>query len=134
MSLEIKVGYNEKDEIKKLFSEYTNMLIENEPGMAKYLKLQDYDYELSHLENKYGMPEGRLYIAYVKKVIPFNKADIHLKIHLVNSALDYDWIWNGDTDYFIGCYIPKYDNHLVWFARTKYGLVWIFNLIGREDC
>ena len=43
MSLEIKVGYNEKDEIKKLFSEYTNMLIENEPGMAKYLKLQDYD-------------------------------------------------------------------------------------------
>ena len=65
MSLEIKVGYNEKDEIKKLFSEYTDMLIENEPGMAKYLKLQDYDYELSHLENKYGMPEGRLYIAYV---------------------------------------------------------------------
>lgn len=77
---------------------------------------------------------SRLYKAYVKKVIPFNKADIHLKIHLVNSALDYDWIWNGDTDYFIGCYIPKYDNHLVWFARTKYGLVWIFNLIGREDC
>lgn len=33
---------------------------------------------------------SRLYKAYV---IPFNKADIHLKIHLVNSALDYDWIW-----------------------------------------
>ena len=49
------------------------------------------------------------------------KADIHLKIHLVNSALDYNWIWNGDTDYFIGCYIPKYDNHLVWFARTVNG-------------
>lgn len=29
-------------------------------------------------------------VAYIKKVIPFNKAD--LKIHLVNSALDYDWI------------------------------------------
>ena len=64
---------------------------------------------------------SRLYKAYVKKVIPFNKADIHLKIHLVNSALDYDWIWNGDTDYFIGCYIPEYDDHLIWFARTKYG-------------
>ena len=64
---------------------------------------------------------SRLYKAYVKKVIPFNKADIHLKIHLVNSAFDCSWIWNGDTDYFIGCYIPKYDNHLVWFARTKYG-------------
>lgn len=34
---------------------------------------------------------SRLYKAYVKKVIPFNKADIHLKIYLVNSALD--WIW-----------------------------------------
>lgn len=56
---------------------------------------------------------SRLYKAYVKKVIPFNKADIHLKIHLVNSALDYNWIWNGDTDYFVGCYIPNYDNHLV---------------------
>lgn len=32
---------------------------------------------------------SRLYKAYVKKVIPFNKADIHLKIHLVNSALDW---------------------------------------------
>lgn len=64
---------------------------------------------------------SRLYKAYIKKVIPFNKADIHLKIHLVNSALNCSWIWNGDTDYFIGCYIPKYDNHLIWFARTKYG-------------
>lgn len=64
---------------------------------------------------------SRLYKAYIKKVIPFNKADIHLKIHLVNSALNCSWIWNGDTDYFIGCYIPEYDNHLIWFARTKYG-------------
>lgn len=64
---------------------------------------------------------SRLYKAYVKKVIPFNKANIHLKIHLVNSALDYDWIWNGDTDYFVGCYIPRYDNHLVWFTRTVNG-------------
>lgn len=64
---------------------------------------------------------SRLYKAYIKKVIPFNKADIHLKIHLVNSALNCSWIWNGDTDYFIGCYIPEYDDHLIWFARTKYG-------------
>lgn len=64
---------------------------------------------------------SRLYKAYVKKVIPFNRADIHLKIHLINSALNCSWIWNGNTDYFIGCYIPKYDNHLIWFARTKYG-------------
>lgn len=36
---------------------------------------------------------SRLYKAYIKKVIPFNKADIHLKIHLVNSALNCSWIW-----------------------------------------
>ena len=41
---------------------------------------------------------SRLYKAYVKKIIPFNKADIHLKIHLVNNALN-----------------------CIWFARTKYG-------------
>lgn len=34
---------------------------------------------------------SRLYKAYIKKVIPFNKADIHLKIHLVNSALNCSW-------------------------------------------
>lgn len=31
-------------------------------------------------------------VGYIKKVIPFNKADIHLKIHLVNSALNCSWI------------------------------------------
>ena len=29
--------------------------------------------------------------------------------------------YKHSTDYFIGCYIPRYDNHLIWFARTKYG-------------
>lgn len=44
-----------------------------------------------HLVDYIKCSPSRLYKAYVKKVIPFNKADIHLKIHLVNSALDYDW-------------------------------------------
>lgn len=65
--------------------------------------------------------KGRMYKAYVKKIIPFNKADIHLKIHLVNNSLRYDWIWNGCTDYFIGCYIPKYDDNIIWFARNMEG-------------
>lgn len=64
---------------------------------------------------------SRLYKAYVKKVIPFNKADIHL----INSALNCSWI--------LTILQVKYDNHLIWFARTKYGSVWIFNLIGKED-
>lgn len=78
---------------------------------------------------------SRLYKAYVKKVIPFNRADIHLKIHLINSALNCSWIWNGDTDYFIGCYILN--TTIILFGLQElnmvHGLVWIFNLIGRED-
>lgn len=65
MNLELKLAYDEKDEIKKLFTEYTNMLIETNPQMAIYLEIQNYDDELLHLEKKYGIPDGRLYIAYI---------------------------------------------------------------------
>ena len=65
MNLELKLAYEEKDEIKKLFTEYTNMLIETNPQMAIYLEIQNYDDELLHLEKKYGIPDGRLYIAYI---------------------------------------------------------------------
>lgn len=64
---------------------------------------------------------SRLYKAYVKKIIPFNKANIYLKIAFITNAIDYDWIYTGDTPYFIGCYIPNYDKHLIWFAKTKWG-------------
>ncbi|WP_455541913.1 GNAT family N-acetyltransferase [Intestinibacter sp.] len=65
MSLELKLAYDEKYEIKKLFSQYTNMLIETNPKMAIYLEIQNYDDELEHLETKYGTPDGRLYIASI---------------------------------------------------------------------
>lgn len=65
MNLELKLAYDEKDEIKKLFTEYTNMLVETNPQMAIYLEIQNYDDELLHLEKKYGIPDGRLYIAYI---------------------------------------------------------------------
>lgn len=65
MFLELKLAYDKKDEIKKLFSEYTNMLIETNPQIAIYLEIQNYDDELLDLEKKYGLPNGRLYIAYI---------------------------------------------------------------------
>ncbi|MCI6737372.1 MAG: GNAT family N-acetyltransferase [Intestinibacter sp.] len=65
MSIKMKLAYDEKAEVKKLFSEYTNMLVEADPDMAIYLEIQNYDDELEHLEKKYGLPEGRLYIIYV---------------------------------------------------------------------
>jgi len=60
---ELVPGYEYPEEIRELFSEYTNMLIENDPSFAKYLEIQNYDAELSDLTVKYGLPDGRLYIA-----------------------------------------------------------------------
>lgn len=58
-------AYGYQDDIRELFSEYTNMLTENDPAFSKYLALQNYDSELRHLEDKYGLPDGRLYIIRV---------------------------------------------------------------------
>ena len=64
MDIKTVYGYEHKEEIKTLFGEYTNMLVENESGFKDYLKIQNYDEELEHLESKYGLPYGRLYLVY----------------------------------------------------------------------
>ncbi len=63
--MEIKiVSTYDREEIGALFSEYTEMLIKGAPSIKEYLEIQNYDEELTHLEDKYGLPEGRLYVAY----------------------------------------------------------------------
>lgn len=64
MKIEIIPAYQHKQEIKTLFSEYTDMLIAGDSSFQKYLEMQHYDEEIEHLERKYGMPFGRLYLAY----------------------------------------------------------------------
>lgn len=64
MDIELVPAYLHKEEVKTLFSEYTNMLIEGDPSFKEYLKVQNYDEELEDLEMKYGMPTGRLLLAY----------------------------------------------------------------------
>lgn len=64
MSLKIIPAYNHPQEVGDLFSEYTKMLIDEDPTFQDYLGLQDYEEELKHLEVKYGMPSGRLYLAF----------------------------------------------------------------------
>lgn len=63
MSLELLHAYDHPEEVAALFSEYTDMLIAGDPTFKKYLEIQNYDDELSHLEVKYGLPHGRLYLA-----------------------------------------------------------------------
>lgn len=64
MELKILPAYDFPNEIRILFSEYTKMLIAGDSSFQKYLELQNYDEELEHLDLKYGLPDGRLYIAF----------------------------------------------------------------------
>ncbi len=64
MSLEIVLAYDRADEVRKLFAEYMAMLLEGDPTFAKYLTIQNYDDELKDFRDKYGLPDGRLYLAY----------------------------------------------------------------------
>ena len=57
-------AYAYKDEVKELFSEYTQMLIEGDSQFKEYLEIQNYDAELEDLEYKYALPYGRLYLVY----------------------------------------------------------------------
>ncbi len=64
MSVRLMLAYNFHQKVRSLFSEYTDMLMEGESSFGQYLAIQNYDDELEHLEKKYGLPEGRLYLAY----------------------------------------------------------------------
>ncbi|MCI9422965.1 GNAT family N-acetyltransferase [Lachnospiraceae bacterium WCA-9-b2] len=64
MGLEFVPAYGYPKEVGELFSEYTDMLIAGDPSFKEYLDIQNYDEELEHLESKYGLPYGRLYLVY----------------------------------------------------------------------
>ena len=63
MNFQIISAYDHTEDIKNLFKEYTDMLIEGDPVFARYLDMQNYDDELKDLSAKYGEPHGRLYLA-----------------------------------------------------------------------
>lgn len=69
MNLELKQAYPYPEEVKNLFEEYTGILIEGDSRFQNYLQLQNYAQELDHLEEKYGLPDGRLYLAYCDGVL-----------------------------------------------------------------
>ena len=69
MNIRIVYGYDYKDEIKSLFTEYTEYLVENDVEFKKYLEIQKYDNEIENLEDKYGVPWGRLYIAFYENQV-----------------------------------------------------------------
>lgn len=64
MSIEIRLAYNEIEKVQELFDEYTKMLVESNSDFKVYLEFQNYSKELDNLNEKYGPPNGRLYIAF----------------------------------------------------------------------
>ena len=64
MGIKMVYAYDHTEEVSQLFTEYTDMLIENDSSFQKYLDIQNYSDEMEHLESKYGLPEGRLYLDY----------------------------------------------------------------------
>lgn len=63
MPITIILAYDRPDVIRELFTEYTAMLVENDPAFGAYLEIQNYGKEIEDLSYKYGLPQGRLYLA-----------------------------------------------------------------------
>lgn len=62
--LELTLAYDLPEKIVPLFTEYTDMLVQEDPSFRHYLDIQHYDDEVRDLRMKYGLPSGRLYLAH----------------------------------------------------------------------
>jgi len=62
-AVELMLGYDFPEEILRLFTEYTDMLVRLDPVFQQYLDIQHYEEEIRDLTVKYGLPDGRLYLA-----------------------------------------------------------------------
>ena len=62
MEWSILPGYAREEEIRELFTEYTDMVLAGDPAFAGYLARQHYEDELAHPARKYAPPHGRLYL------------------------------------------------------------------------
>ncbi len=64
-SVSLIPAFDRRNELIPLYEEYAAMLLETDPIFAKSLAQQNYDEEIRHLEDKYGLPQGRIYLVYV---------------------------------------------------------------------
>lgn len=62
--LVIEPAYERLDEVRALIIEYMDWLATEQTGLDECLARQSYDDELDHLGRKYGMPQGRLFVAH----------------------------------------------------------------------
>lgn len=69
VEVRIELAYEQPEEVIRLFTEYTDTIITKDTEVAKCLNSQHYDDEVKELGEKYGMPNGRLYVAYLNSDI-----------------------------------------------------------------
>lgn len=62
---ELIPAFEKREELIPLYKEYADMLVKTDPVFTKSLEQQNYDEEIAHLEEKYGLPKGRIYLVYV---------------------------------------------------------------------
>lgn len=55
-------AYDRIEDVRSLFSEYTDMLVSINPEFHLYLDIQHYDDEKENPSLKYALPDGRLYL------------------------------------------------------------------------
>ena len=85
--------------------------------------------------------ESRHYIAKVERIVTYEEAkelavdckhwddadgDFYLAIEKLvdvwkEEVAEHYWLFNPQTDYFVECSIPEYDDNNIWFVRTKDG-------------
>lgn len=63
MQLTLEPAYEQPEIMRAMIQEYVNTLILAVPPFASYLQVQHCDAELANLRQKYGKPDGRLYLA-----------------------------------------------------------------------
>ena len=65
MGLRFELAYDRLEEIAQLLFEYTESIIAGNSEVKDCLDQQNYTQEAAHLSEKYGVPKGRIYIAYL---------------------------------------------------------------------
>ena len=135
MELTLVPAFPHKDQIRELFQEYTDMLVAGDPLFAEYLLLQNYDDKLAHLEHKYGLPKGRLYLLFCNGeaagcigLKPLDGDSCELKRLYIKPAFQklkvapqvFDFIEENFPDYNYQALVPK-KNEIALGVFTKRG-------------
>lgn len=86
--------------------------------------------EKLHFFDDGKISDGRHYMAVVTHILTKERTyEIYLGIAEYDNLIDiwkekiakHSSVFAKDTDYFIGCAIPQFDNNILWFACTKDG-------------